>query len=279
MGTRFEKFLLVFLWVPLGVACAESERSPDDDSVSTGNAEVNEIITAYCESVRSCCRVAGFSTEPLTGCEAFLPRTEVLRTVLSGKAVFREAERSQCLQQIREMGQTCVEPDNPACRSMINGTLGEGATCERVEECQHGEDGVACVSITVGNEEPPPGTCRRLSAGQLGSPCFRTIDADHYGVGHSTSEANPVLVTCDRRNGLFCDDETSTCQPLLSPGQACGYEGCPNSYYCDGTCLPQLPAGSSCQFYGQCAAGLECVNDVCVTAKITNGDLCEGDLG
>jgi hypothetical protein len=133
------------------------------------------------------------------------------------------------------------------------------------------------VTVTVGDEAPGAGTCRRVTPGQLGSACFETIDQDYYGFRYAEAVA-PELVTCDRRDGLYCDLDTKLCQALAGAGEPCDFDACPDGYYCEETCLPQLPEGSPCEFFGQCAAGLECLNDVCVVEKITNGDICEGDL-
>ena len=98
-----------------------------------------------------------------------------------------------------------------------------------------------------------------------------------------TSAPNPSTVVCDRRAGLYCayDDDTFnySCQPLVGAGGPCDdYDSCPDGYYCDVTCVPKLPAGAPCDAYGQCADGLACVDDVCAVPKLTDGDICEGDV-
>ena len=66
---------------------------------------------------------------------------------------------------------------------------------------------------------------------------------------------------------------------LVGAGAPCDdYDACPDGYYCDVTCVPLLSAGAACTAYGQCAEGLACVNDVCAVPKLTDGDMCDGDV-
>jgi hypothetical protein len=260
----------------LWVACGESKKS-SDDPVTTGNAGVDRIVRAYCGTVRSCCATAGFSTGVLGDCEAVFSRIGEFEHVLAGTAVFREPELSQCVALLESLASTCVLPEETPCQRIFEGTVAEGGTCEDSVECRAGVNGVACLHPYT-DEVVGPGTCRALGIGQLGSPCFDTIEGDRQSIGYTTEEPNPVLTVCDRRRGLSCNYDTYTCQPVPTAAEPCdGFEGCVDGFYCDGTCLPQLAAGSPCEFYDQCQGDLGCGNGVCAVEKVTDGDLCQGD--
>ena len=268
--------LLCFLFL---AACEDSGGSSSDDPASTGSVAADELVAAYCETARDCCRAEGHATEPLARCEEYLAGGELIESLRAGKVTFREPERTECVAWLRSLAPTCVDPKDSPCDDLFEGTLGEGAECEDPAECRRNDVGVACFHVSVGDDEAGPRTCRSLSKGQLGSPCFNTVDEDGYRTGYSTSNANTALVVCDRRDGLFCDLDTYTCAPLVGPGEPCDYDDCPDGYYCYGTCLPQLPAGSPCESYDACSGDLQCgVDDVCTVSKITDGDICEGDV-
>ncbi len=260
-------------------ACKGSSGSSSNDFEGTGNAAADELLAAYCETTRSCCRAEGHSADALASCEENLSRGELIDALVDGTVVFREPERTECVTWLRGLAPSCVEPKDSPCDDIFEGTVGEGGTCQDAAECQSNEVGVACFYLSVGDEAPGPGTCRSLTKGQLDSPCFNTVDEDEYTTGYSTSDANVALVVCDRRDGLFCDLDTYTCQPLVGAGERCDYDDCPDGYYCDGTCVPKLPAGAPCEGYGECSGDLECGADyVCAVSKVTDGDVCEGDV-
>jgi hypothetical protein len=285
MSTSKKKFFSAVLCVGFLIACADSKKSSSDDGpATTGSEAVDEIVAAYCGTVRSCCAAEGHSTAPLANCEAIFSQAELLQAVLAERLAFREPERTECVAFIRGLAESCGSPnqDSP-CYEMFEGVIDEGATCEDAEECRGSEVGAVCVHISVDDEAPGPGTCRNLSAGQVGSPCIRTIDEDDVRVGYSTSASDPPNVVCDRRAGLYCAYDSGTsdysCQPLVGAGEPCDdFDSCPDGYTCEGTCVPQFPAGAACTAFGQCADGLECVNDVCAVPKLTDGDICEGDV-
>ncbi|HEX6273020.1 MAG TPA: hypothetical protein VFZ53_08270 [Polyangiaceae bacterium] len=261
------------------VACGESEGSKPGGSGSTGNAAVDELVRAYCGTVKSCCRAAGYPPGPVADCEERFSRLGEFQAVLAGTVVFSEPERTECVELLRRLGGTCELPSDSPCSRIYEGTVENGGSCESSIECRHGAGGVACVTISVGDEEPHSGECRPLTVGQVGSPCFRTIDEDAYSVGYSTSMPDPPLGVCDRRQGLYCDYDTYTCRMLHGMGETCGE--CVSGLYCrdeDAVCVPQLPAGSPCEYFGQCEGELACIDGVCVRRTLTSGDLCEGDL-
>ncbi len=290
MATSGKKFLSVVLCVGFFVSCDDSKKSSANGGPrTTGNAGIDEIVAAFCGSVRSCCSAAGHSSAALDGCESSYSGAELFQAVLDGTIVFREPERTECVASIRALAESCgsLTQDSP-CYDMFEGVLGELATCEEAEECRGNEVGVACVHISHGDDEAPgPGMCRSLSAGQLDSPCIRTVDEDGVYFGTTGSEQSTVVV-CDRRAGLYCAYDSITidgitfdytCQPLVAAGAPCeDSDACPNGYYCEGTCVSRLTTGAACTAYGQCADGLECVDDVCAVPKLTDGDICEGDV-
>ena len=214
-----KKLSLIVLCAGLVAACeADSRKSSSDGGANTGNASLDEVLAAYCETARSCCRAEGHSTAPLALCEEHLSRGELVESLSAGKVTLREPERTECVAWLRSLPPTCVEPNDSPCQGIFEGTLGEGERCEDAAECRRSNVGVACFYVSVGDEAPGPGTCRSLTKGELGSPCFNTVDEDGYTTGYSTSDVSTALVVCDRRDGLFCDLDTYTCQPLVGPG-------------------------------------------------------------
>jgi hypothetical protein len=275
-----KKLSLIVLCIGFCAACeADSRSSSSDGSASTGNAALDEVLTAYCETARSCCRGEGHSTGPLDRCEEYLSSGELVASLSAGKVTLREPERTACVTWLRTLPPTCVEPKDSPCRHIFEGTLGEGERCDDAAECRGTNVGAACFRVSIGDEAPGLGICRGLTKGELGSPCFNTVDEDGYRTGYSTSDANTALVVCDRRDGLFCDLVTYTCKSLVGAGDRCDYDDCPDGYYCYGTCLPKLPAGSPCESYDACSGDLRCgEDDTCTASKITDGDTCEGDV-
>ena len=276
---------LLPLCLSLGLyaGCSDPQGSNDGEpagSADTGNAAVDEIVNAYCGTVRSCCVAAGHPASQVADCESVFSTLSEFQAVIAGRVSFREPERSQCVAYLESLGQSC-DPitDQTPCGRLFEGVLGEGTACDGAEQCLRGDAGVACLRIDPdGNNGSLPGTCRSLSVGALGTACFQTVDSDGYAINYSTYEPNPTLGTCDRRSGLYCDFVSSTCRALVAAGEPCtGYDDCADGLYCNGTCVPKLPQGSSCESFDECANGLACSAGVCTERRLTDGDLCEGD--
>jgi hypothetical protein len=162
-----------------------------------------------------------------------------------------------------------------------------GAACASIEQC---EPGLFCAPDGVGG-----GAC---ATGPEGKPC------------------DPYDAPCD--DGLFCDDDTDTCQyphelgedcwyeepcvdglycdvsqgcqPEPGLGQECDYDvPCQDPYYCDGdsfpyTCQPDAQLGEPCTDSSlpvECAGGLYCVWDGAGTTcapQKAQGEACSEDL-
>jgi hypothetical protein len=69
-------------------ACADSEKKTSGDPLRTGNAGIDELVSAYCGTVRSCCFAAGFPTGQLGDCERVFSNLEEFREVLAGTGTF-----------------------------------------------------------------------------------------------------------------------------------------------------------------------------------------------
>ena len=172
LGDVMKKLSLIVLCAGLVAACeAESRKSSSDGGANTGSAALDEVLVAYCETARSCCRAEGHSTAPLELCEEQLSRGELVESLSAGKVTLREPERTECVAWLRSLPPTCVEPKDTPCQDIFEGTLGEGERCEDAAECRGSNVGVACFYVSVGDEAPGPGTCRSLTKGELGSPC------------------------------------------------------------------------------------------------------------
>src|SRR5262245_23451681 len=230
--------LFPILGVFVAAGCAESKHSGGGSSGKTGNAAVDELVSAYCGTVRSCCGSAGYPTARLGDCEEVFSTIEEFRQVIDGRLTFREPEYTECLAFIRDLARTCDAPEESPCRHLYQGTLPEGATCENGNECRDSGYFVACVRPD-NDDVVLPGTCHTLARAQVGAPCIAETDHDLDSTSVYTNE--PVVPgVCDRRDGLYCDFDTYSCQPIESAGAACNYDDeCADGLYCVATCVPR----------------------------------------
>src|SRR5262245_44627112 len=99
MGLKSKFFPIAVVCAAVVFACSDPEHGSGGSggSVNTGNVAADELIRAYCGSIRDCCSASGFPGGPLADCEAILSQGEVLQAVVAGKVIFREPERSQCV--------------------------------------------------------------------------------------------------------------------------------------------------------------------------------------
>jgi hypothetical protein len=259
------------------LACGESEKPDRGGSDSTKDA-VDELVSAFCDLVKGCCEAGGFPPELVADCEQTFQKTQ-LEKVLGGTLAFREPERSRCVESWEAAVASCVVPMDSACSRIYDGTVDEGGSCQWAAECRAGRGAVACVFAGGRDDEPPSGVCRAVGVGRAGSPCFGTIEDDGFSTDYTTSDANPTLEVCDRRQGLYCDEGTSTCQTLKGMGEPCGE--CERGLYCrssDATCVPELAAGSTCDSQDQCGGTSSCVDGTCGPRQVTDTDVCQGDI-
>ncbi|HEX6765595.1 MAG TPA: hypothetical protein VF103_08965, partial [Polyangiaceae bacterium] len=138
-------FLPVVVGTVFWIGCGNSEPSGGGGPSSTGNPGIDEIVNAYCSTVRSCCGAAGFPLEPVADCEAIVSGSEGFLSVLAGRAVFREPERTQCVAAIESLSQSCLQPVDSLCSGIFDGTGAEGTPCGDAQECRTGVEGVACL--------------------------------------------------------------------------------------------------------------------------------------
>jgi len=120
--------------------------------------------------------------------------------------------------------------------------------------------------------------------------CIALFEADPCALGpivFAVPAVFEILSWCEALHGNLGEGAACT------SGAECG-EGleCDKTVTCPGTCIvpppnDNLPEGSACltaicipaqEHCSQCALGLECVNEVCVTTQMV-GDPCEGILG
>jgi hypothetical protein len=261
----------------LCLACGESEKRDGGGSDST-KAAADEFVSAFCGAVKGCCEAGGFAPELVADCEQTFQR-EQLAAVLDGALVFRDPERSRCVKSLEAVTVSCEVPMDSACSRIYDGTVDEGGSCQRAIECRAGRGAVVCVFTVGGDEEPQSGICRAVEEGEIGSPCLGTIGEDGFSTDYTTSDANPSLHVCDRRQGLYCDESTSTCQTLKGTGEPCGE--CEHGLYCrssDATCMPELVDGSACDSQDQCGGQRGCLDGICRARKVTDGDTCQGEI-
>jgi hypothetical protein len=182
------------------------------------------------------------------------------------------AERlSACAQKIAS-SQGCethdFDCDFPA------GTLANGATCERNDQCQSDYCNVDAPALAGTGTTTPCAKCApRLADGakcttkstcQEGSRCIngackKAPDAD---VGGSCAES-----FC--KTGLVCDSDGMKCAQPGAAGTACRENGrCATGLFCDnGKCAARGAVGAACKGPGSCAHGLACLDGKCADRK------------
>lgn len=161
----------------------------------------------------------------------------VQAAVTAGRRTYSQANADACIAWVQ--GASCAEYDyetwTPACDAVFVGQVQNGNSCSDDTECANGY----CVFGST-----CPGTCTAFKATNA------TCSAEEQ---------------CGPGKACF---QNTTCQPLTpvgGDGQACsnGAPECALGYFCNGsTCTAKLSAGATCDpvAWGQCAAGLECID-------------------
>jgi hypothetical protein len=242
------------------------------------------VVEDTCQALSSCCKDgAKFDINQCRlnisrGCQQF---TNVER-VHAGEVVFDSGAASDCFGEVTSCeSPTELDDDSfartKACENMLSGFRPAGAACDSDDECEAGGEYSTC-----------------FRRGQQGGFCANAIlDDEKCGFSFETNE----LHVCS--DGKFCDDAGFTpeetdpptikafefsakCRNNIGNGQSCiGADNrwlpCSTGLFCDqtgsdvATCTKRRGAGESCDFTGECKAGLECnsadVNRTCQEPK------------
>lgn len=264
-------------WVGVLVAVLATACSGSRDGDAGASPEVDEIIGATCDWIRTCCEAAGEPLEPLADCEAETEARLALFRARTRKNEPIEPAYSDCVAAMQAGARSCgAGRMDDVCGVTFRGLVAEGGACEDVSECAHDGLPVICLRTDSATDDTP-GVCRALARVASAEPCLISGNGEG-GVTFSTfqSAADVVLAYCDVRDGLYCGTSTRICQSFIAEGGACEDEGCAAGFYCDATCKPQKTAGAACAASQECAE-LLCKEAQCGAPLITDGDLCQGD--
>jgi hypothetical protein len=133
------KSSIVCLGVSAAWACGSTSGSGPVGSAEPG--AVQEFVDAFCQMLRSCCPAGGFPLEPIANCEsAFAAQFELVSLVANGSVVIHSEPFAACVNALRAAGSTCTGSFGPACVGVFGGTIHEGATCEKSDQCLDTED-------------------------------------------------------------------------------------------------------------------------------------------
>ena len=174
--------------------------------------------------------------------------------------------------------------DVPPSDAPLKGT---GAACQSGSECSstYCVDGVCCNSACTGQcqacaEAASPGTCTAVNGAPRGTRTACAGAASTCGGSCSTSSPTECVYP---GSSTTCGSATCASYTLLNNAPQCNSNGacspatqttCQTGTYCTaGSCVAQLPNGSSCQNPNQCQSG-NCTGSICTNAPKSNGAAC-----
>lgn len=231
-----------------------------------------EYARALCDSLGPCCAQVGLGYDA-AACrslwEAFA-QGSLVEPVLNGTATYDSVAAGQCFASIAETGGQCsLDAADPVCEDVVQGTVPEGGSCSTDLEC---------LAPPGGKADCDEGTCVADPRGTVGEVCKWTCEESGSSTSCWGSATVETGASCYRNDGLYCDDSSNTCQPLLQSGeQGCGYDSgsCVTDAYCsEDTCYPAKGAGSDCGSSSECLTTLYCSEQVCAPKKAV-GEICD----
>lgn len=169
----------------------------------------------------------------------------------------------------------CENVGSTGCRECTGG-LGAscyfgGPNCKTGLVCLRSEDGFRCSVPPEIGEECEHGFCLGWAQCEEGL-CVKPVPAGLEEPCNSSS-----LFACDEHAGLFCDSQTSTCQPMrfAEVGEACGASNgmrCIGEAVCDTythRCVRRAKPGEACE-PTFCYRGFECIDGICQWHEIAS---------
>jgi hypothetical protein len=189
----------------------------------------------------------------------------IVKDVNNNVIKYDDAAAGQCIDDLNAL--TCDQTDINGfykfyydCQEVLKGTLAEGATCVRSEECQS----LDCSFSTCSPNMCCQGTC---------GPAQPPLAADGAPCGNAGCVVSDTCIT-DPTTG------NATCKPRVTQGGTCNEGDCAEGLTCvldstgAGTCQTPLASGAACFGYGGCGTGLTCIAGAC-TPFIAVGGACD----
>lgn len=228
-------------------SCKDKGNNPDCELIITGDtAEGLSCFDDFeCLPGASCNRDSEFDCNIVGRCEM-------------GLALGANCNGNDC-----QPGLNCVSSEGVQGGTCQDGTLGSPCNDQRQCNAETYCNGIICVA--------------HLASG-AGCANDNQCPGDQLCVNTTCADANTVGDPCNGYciGNLYCDQDTSNCQPLPGPNASCekipaglGLGRCNDvDFVCGGpstTCIPRIPVG------GPCPAG--------TTLRCTLGSFCENELG
>jgi len=285
MGRRL--WLVIFV-APAISGCGADEAVGGSSSAHALDPAFDPVMSAYCDSLWRCDWPGLLELRILAGsperCRALVYRSrdsawnrDLEHAIADGRVRILAPNVDACVLAIEACTPYTLSNSSP-CGALFEGTLAEGASCQRTEEC----DGDAyCRS----DDRQCPGTCTRRT-----SPGGRCKSSQECG---AATHAIPLCVSSPGATGGTCTEIpilasaalgarctlTSTGMPLVpcEPGLWCDHDFPADS----GVCRAPIAIGQPCAARDVCAGDAFCQESrgLCQLARVGHeaGDACDPD--
>lgn len=270
-------------WVVVGFVGLGSVVSacsdPDEPSPAAASDFVEQLAQATCAGLAPCCQRANIAYDQATCLtNARAEFADDLGRLSGPKFRYEASAAGGCLTEVKRVLAACEEFEDDttgvACAGVFVGTLAEGATCTRDEECA---DQANCLGLTSGGT----GICGKntdftFTHGKLGEACAGECSGAKCQV---FGEAMNPAVVCYESDGLSCNG--SVCAQIVGVGEACdGMASCNSTAYCDTTlmkCVARKPEGAACTTGPECQRR-DCNSGICQRDPAASENSCQGKL-
>jgi hypothetical protein len=226
------------LWV---AGCGSSAAVPPPTTAEA-------FIEQYCGIYQPCCQPAGLPSDGQS-CRSYFAN-------LAPAGGFDAQAAAACLEGMRLAARTPGFCDGKVaevvdCSRALKEPDGKspGEPCSRNAECAASPEGdtVCPVSPATG---VTVSACRLEIRGVAGSsPCIYTVEGLTKTATGSPAAASTRFYECHLQDGLYCDDATDSCLPLIQREVPCrGFQSCVAGAFCElgGVCTPHKPVGATC---------------------------------
>ncbi len=240
-----------------------------------------ELATKFCGARQGCCEVSGLGFDS-TSCRTreFALCQANARDVEAGTMTFNPDSIDPCLAALEPYLDMCfigvaermkMFPVHELCRSIFEGHVALGESCERDAQCAPAPDPDELTYCSEGS-----GHCEQIQSWGAYEYCI-------IGGGFN--------VWC--ADGLFCDADqqgmpphSGQCQPATALGQPCAVDlqpstlECGMGYLCDpatGTCQTAKEPGEPCSSEIECRSAMCTYQNVCGGLNLAvNAEACNG---
>jgi hypothetical protein len=265
------------LWVAFGVAC-DSEPPPREVPLSQVE---DEVIAVVCDQMFICdCRNGRFYESKAQCQDTTRTLADQLRSIADMESLtWDPACLGRTLETIDDAGCDSafdvgtVDECAPPCH-YLHGSAGPGDACQinaqYVTDCDQGLECIGGTCAAPCTDDPND------MRGDVGEPCDFGCKDDLVCDADFLCRAAPKLgQNCDFgqcEEGLFCETADPNdpmtqlvCKAPVGIGEACrGHAQCESGFCPAGFCTDLPGEGDSCRGTFVCAAGLDCIEEVCV---------------